>query len=107
MDEPVGRKALIASDCRRLAQALARQGRGAEGRWHAERAVALYTDLRSPDLAEAQATLAECRAQPPWERLQPRRDLARRRGVVAAEAAPRHAFHHPLRQDRRLRQPVA
>ncbi|HYN79755.1 MAG TPA: hypothetical protein VES73_18395 [Lamprocystis sp. (in: g-proteobacteria)] len=43
-------------------EALARQGRGAEGRCHAERAVALFTDLRSPDLAEAQAALAECRA---------------------------------------------
>ena len=62
LDEPVGRKELIAKDCHRLAKALARQGRGAEGRCHAERAVALLTELRSPDLAEAQATLAECRA---------------------------------------------
>jgi len=60
--EPLGRKELIASDCERLAKALARQGRGAEGHCHAERAVALFTELRSPDLAEAQATLAECRA---------------------------------------------
>lgn len=62
LDEPVGRKQLIAEDCRRLAKALARQGRGGEGLGHAERAVALFSELRSPDLAKAQATLAECRA---------------------------------------------
>jgi tetratricopeptide (TPR) repeat protein len=62
LDEPLGRKQLIAAHSQRLAKALARQGRGAEGRCHAERAVALFTELRSPDLAEAQATLAECRA---------------------------------------------
>ena len=56
----LGRKELIASDCWRLAQALARQGRGAEGRCHAERAVAIFTKLRSPELAKAQAALAEC-----------------------------------------------
>jgi len=60
LSEDVGRKQLIATDCCRLAKALARQHRGGEGRSHAERAVAIYTDLRSPDLAEAQATLAEC-----------------------------------------------
>ena len=60
MDEPVGRKALIASDCRRLAQALARQGRGAEGRCHAGRGVAIFTELRSPELAKAEAVLTEC-----------------------------------------------
>ncbi|WP_295456306.1 hypothetical protein [uncultured Thiodictyon sp.] len=54
---------MIASDCRRLAKALARQGRGAEGRCHAERAVAICTELRHPDLAGAVATLAECQAQ--------------------------------------------
>ncbi len=60
--ENVGRKELIASDCWRLAKALARQGRGGEGRYHAERAVAIFTELRSPDLAEAQAALDECLA---------------------------------------------
>ncbi len=60
--EDVGRKELIASDSCRLAQALARQGRGAEGRCHAERAVAIYSELRSPDLAEARAALDECLA---------------------------------------------
>ena len=60
--EDIGRKELIASDCRRLAKALARQGRGAEGLYHAERAVAIFTELRSPKLAEAQAVLNECLA---------------------------------------------
>jgi hypothetical protein len=67
LDEPIGRKELIARDSQRLAKALARQGRGPEGRCHAERAVALFTELRSPDLAEAQATLAECQGEPPAE----------------------------------------
>ncbi len=60
--EGVGHKQLIASDCQRLAAALARQGRGGEGRCHAERAVAIYGELRSPDLAEARETLDECLA---------------------------------------------
>jgi tetratricopeptide (TPR) repeat protein len=58
--DELGRKELIASDSYRLAKALARQSRGGEGRSHAERAVAIFTELRSPDLAEAQAVLAEC-----------------------------------------------
>ena len=62
LSEPLGRKELIAEDCHRLANALARQGRGPEGRCHAERAVAIYTELRHPDLAAAQATLDECRS---------------------------------------------
>lgn len=60
LDEKMGHKELIATNCWRLAKALARQGRGAEGRCHAERAVAILTELRSPDLAEAQAALKEC-----------------------------------------------
>jgi tetratricopeptide (TPR) repeat protein len=60
--EQVGRKDLIAFDCRTLAKALARQGRGAEGRCYAERAVTIFTELRSPRLSEAQAALAECLA---------------------------------------------
>jgi len=58
--EEVGRKELIAGDCRCLAKALARQGRGAEGRCYAERAVAIFTELRSRGLVEAQAVLEEC-----------------------------------------------
>jgi tetratricopeptide (TPR) repeat protein len=58
--EEVGHKRLIAFDCRCLGKALARQGRGAEGRCHAERAVEIYMELRSPQLVEAQAALAEC-----------------------------------------------
>jgi tetratricopeptide (TPR) repeat protein len=60
--EEVGHKKLIAVGCVCLAKALARQGRGAEGRCHAERAVTILTELRSPDLAWAQAVLNECLA---------------------------------------------
>ncbi|MHC4180213.1 MAG: tetratricopeptide repeat protein, partial [Planctomycetota bacterium] len=62
LSEGIGRKELIAEDSAHLAKALARQGRGAEGRGHAERAVAIYSELRSPDLARAQAALDECLA---------------------------------------------
>jgi tetratricopeptide (TPR) repeat protein len=44
----------------RLAEALARQGRGIEGRPHAEYAVATFTNLRSKELAQAQAALGAC-----------------------------------------------
>ncbi len=60
--EEVGRKETIAEDCWRLAKALARQGRGTEGLCHAERAVAICTELRSLHLVKAQATLDECLA---------------------------------------------
>ena len=60
--EALGNKEMIAYSCWRLAKALARQGRGAEGRCHAERAVAIFAELRSKELAEAQAMLAECQA---------------------------------------------
>ena len=57
--EKVGHKEPIASHCMRLAKALARQNRPSEGLHHALRAVATFTELRSLDLAEAQAVLAE------------------------------------------------
>jgi tetratricopeptide (TPR) repeat protein len=58
--EDIGRKELIASDYCRLAKALTRQGRNVEGYAHAKRAVEIFTKLRSPKLAEAQAALNEC-----------------------------------------------
>ncbi|MES1245959.1 MAG: tetratricopeptide repeat protein [Acidobacteriota bacterium] len=60
--EDIGRKELVAHACRSLAKALARQGRGAEGLNYANRAVAIYSELRSPQLADAQAVLSECLA---------------------------------------------
>lgn len=60
MAEGIFRKAHIASSCQFLAKSLARQNRGGEGRGYAERAVALFTELRSPKLGEAHAALAEC-----------------------------------------------
>ncbi|CAN7610466.1 tetratricopeptide repeat protein [Variovorax sp. LjRoot130] len=59
--ENVGRKVLIARSCLSLARALARQNRASEGRSYAERAVKMFTELRSPELGEAQVALAESR----------------------------------------------
>ncbi len=62
LGEEIGRKELTARACWSLATALSRQGRRAEGLSFAERSVAIYTDLRSPDLHLAEQILAECRA---------------------------------------------
>jgi hypothetical protein len=51
---------LIALDCDCIAQALVRQGQAAEALPYARRAVAIYTQLGSPDLASAQAILRQC-----------------------------------------------
>ncbi|MGH9601307.1 MAG: tetratricopeptide repeat protein [Terriglobales bacterium] len=58
--EKVCRQELIAEDCRRLANALVRQGTPAEALLHAQRAVDIYTLLSSPNLEAARATLREC-----------------------------------------------
>ena len=60
LSEKVGRQEMIAADCRRLAWALARQGKGAEGLPYARRAVDILQKLGSPDLEGARATLQEC-----------------------------------------------
>jgi outer membrane protein TolC len=60
LTKKIGRKGQIATDSRRLAQALIHQGRGLEARSHAERAVAIYEELRSPYLLEAKSLLNDC-----------------------------------------------
>jgi tetratricopeptide (TPR) repeat protein len=58
--ENVGRKELIAWNCRNLAEVLTRQGRKLEALPYARRAVEIYAALRHPNLKVARRTLAEC-----------------------------------------------
>lgn len=60
LSEKVGSKELIASNCQRLAKALAKQERKPEALSHVLRAIEIFTELRSPKLEEARETLAEC-----------------------------------------------
>ena len=54
---------MVASNCQRIAKAMAEQQKGAEGLPYARRAVEIYKGLSSPDLEAAQATLRECEEQ--------------------------------------------
>jgi tetratricopeptide (TPR) repeat protein len=56
----IGRQDLIASNHHILAAAMLAQQQPATALPHAQQAVAIYARLTSPDLADAQATLAEC-----------------------------------------------
>jgi len=60
LSEAVHRQELIASNHHRLAHALVCQGKPVEALPHARRAMEILTRLGTPDLAKAQATLAEC-----------------------------------------------
>jgi tetratricopeptide (TPR) repeat protein len=60
LSERVGRQEMIAEGCRRLAQAVIRQGRKSEALPYARRSVEIYVVLRSPYLEAARTTLAEC-----------------------------------------------
>ncbi len=63
--QKINRKEEIARESHRLAKAILHQGRPAEALPNACRAIAIMTELRSPYLAAAQETLAECEAVQP------------------------------------------
>jgi len=60
LTEAMGHQLFIAYNCWRLALAIARQGRPAEGLPYAQRAVDIFNKLPSPEMAQAQAVLKEC-----------------------------------------------
>jgi tetratricopeptide (TPR) repeat protein len=60
LSEQLGRQELIAGDCKRLAMALALQGRGSDGLPYAQRAVDIFSRLHHPNLEGALKTLREC-----------------------------------------------
>ncbi len=61
MAERIGKQELIATNCRRIAKAFARNDKPAEGLDYARRAVDIFSRLRQPDeLEKAQAALREC-----------------------------------------------
>lgn len=62
LSQILGRKELIAHACTCLAKALASQDRKPEALPYAERAVNLYTELRSPELDWALGVLRECQS---------------------------------------------
>lgn len=62
LSKEIGRLELIAGDCRRLAEVLVRQAKKTEAVAYAERAVEIFTRLRSPQLAVAMKILDECQA---------------------------------------------
>jgi tetratricopeptide (TPR) repeat protein len=64
LSEKVSRQELIASNNDRIAKALVRQGKGAEGLLYARRAVEIYTRLGvASDIESARAMLRECESQ--------------------------------------------
>lgn len=60
LSESIHRQELVAAQSYHLALALVRQGKAAEALPYAQRAVEIFTRLGLPDLAKAQAFLAEC-----------------------------------------------
>lgn len=60
LSEKIGRQEVIASNCRRLAKSLLRQGKKAEALPYIRRAVEIFARLGFSELTEARLTLAEC-----------------------------------------------
>jgi tetratricopeptide (TPR) repeat protein len=65
LSDQLGRSELIGSNCERLALALARQGRPADGLPYVKRAIDIFRKLGQKDrLGDAEASLKECEAKP-------------------------------------------